>query len=254
MHPQAGELGGDLAAETAVGARDQGDRLRLPGGGAVRPDAYVTDCNIKPIDAATPPPPATTRVRQVRRTRANTIAAVRRQLIDGGYHQLSLERVAVDAGTTRMTIYRQFGTKLGLLEAVADDLADRADVAARVEGAASIADAPAAFVALIGESCRFWGTDPALLRRLVSLAAVDPEAGSLIANRERWRYQHLAQITGRLAVERRISAQFTEPHAVATIAAVTCFPTCDELATRLSIEHASLTPLIRKLLASVIVA
>jgi AcrR family transcriptional regulator len=187
----------------------------------------------------------------VQRTRRDIIAAARQHLVEAGYHRLSLEDVASDAGVTRVTIYRQFTSKLGLLDAVADDLAARAQVVARMQQAASVAEAPAAFRGMVFELCRFWSVDPDLFRRLISLAAVDPQVREVIDARESWRHQQVTAFVRRLADEDRLLPPFDEDRASATVAAATSFPTCDEMARRLDRGIDQLDELITALLAAV---
>jgi AcrR family transcriptional regulator len=188
----------------------------------------------------------------VQRTRQSVVAAVRERLIEAGYHGLSLEQVAEDAGITRVTIYRQFGSKLGLLQAVADDLTERGHAAERLGAAVALRDASAALRSLVAELCRFWDTDPRLFRRMVSLAAVDPEARQVIETRERWRYDGLSTVIGRLAHEGRLRAPYGQDQAIATIVAITSFPACDQIASALGVSFAELPGLLLPLLSAVL--
>jgi len=188
----------------------------------------------------------------VQRTRHRVVTAVRERLIGAGYHGFSLEQVAEDAGITRVTIYRQFGSKLGLLQAVADDLTQRGHASERLGAAAAIPDASKAFRSMVSELCRFWDTDPPLFRRMVSLAAVDPEARQVIETREQWRYDGINALIGRLAAESRLRAPFGEDQAIATIAAVTSFPACDQMASSLDVSFIQLPALLLPLLGAVL--
>src|SRR4051794_26046288 len=96
------------------------------------------------------------RARGARRTKDRIVAAARQHLIAAGYRNLSLEHVAADAEVTRVTIYRRFGNKLGLLDAVAEDLSQRAGLVAGMRAAAAIDDPVAAFTEMVAELCRFW--------------------------------------------------------------------------------------------------
>src|SRR5438876_585864 len=59
-------------------------------------------------------------------TRARIIAAARELLVASeGFSGFTIDAVARQAGVARMTVYYQFGSKLGLLEALFDDLAAR---------------------------------------------------------------------------------------------------------------------------------
>ncbi|HVW40580.1 MAG TPA: helix-turn-helix domain-containing protein [Amycolatopsis sp.] len=177
------------------------------------------------------------RARAAERTRANILAAARQHLIDAGYRNLSLEQVAADAEVTRVTIYRKFGNKLGLLDALAEDLSQRAGLVAAVDAAFAVTDPVAAFTTMVTELCRFWNTDPDLFRRLISLSAVDPEAQQVISSREQWRFDQVARFATRLAEADRLRHPFDTDTAAATIGAATGFTTCDEIATRLHLSH-----------------
>ncbi|MFC6937755.1 TetR/AcrR family transcriptional regulator [Actinomadura yumaensis] len=184
------------------------------------------------------------------RTRRAIVAAARRHLVESGYAGFGMERVAEEAGVTRVTIYRRFGSKLGLLEAVADDLAARSRVVPLLADAEA-GDAAAAFRAMVSGLCAFWGTDPDLFRRLISLAAVDPEAQELLGSRERWRYGRITAFVERLAAAGRVRAPFDALGAAAVVGAVTSFPACDEMAARLGVGFAELDGPLTALLASV---
>jgi AcrR family transcriptional regulator len=188
----------------------------------------------------------------VQRTRTGILTAARRHLVEAGYHRLSMEEVAADAGVTRVTIYRHFGSKLGLLEAVSEDLAERSRIVAGMDEAAGIADPVGAFTAMVTELCRFWTTDPDVFRRLISLAAVDPEARQVIAGREQWRYDRIGAFVRRLDRVDRLHAPFDVPRATAVVGTVTGFPTCDEMATRLRIDLTGVSRLLLPLLAGVV--
>jgi AcrR family transcriptional regulator len=188
----------------------------------------------------------------VQRTRRGILAAARRHLVEAGYHRLSMEEVAADAGVTRVTIYRHFDSKLGLLDAVAEDLAQRAGIVAGMRTATEVADPVGGFTAMVTELCRFWATDPDVFRRLISLAAVDPEAQHVIARREQWRYEQIRAVVRRLDGVDRLRTPFDVRRATAVVGTVTSFPACDEMATRLRANLTDLDQLLLALLASVV--
>jgi AcrR family transcriptional regulator len=188
----------------------------------------------------------------VQRTRRGILAAARRHLVEAGYHRLSMEGVAADAGVTRVTIYRHFDSKLGLLDAIAEDLAQRGRIVTGMRKAAEIPDPGAGFTAMVTELCHFWSTDPDVLRRLISLAAVDPEAQQVIARREQWRYQQISGFVQRLAHIDRLQGAFDVRRATAVVGTVTSFPACDEMATRVGTNLSELDQLLLVLLASVV--
>lgn len=188
----------------------------------------------------------------VQRTRRSILTTARRHLIEAGYHRLSLENVAADAGVTRVTIYRHFDSKLGLLDALGEDLAQQAGLVAGIREAAAVADPMAAFTAMVSELCRFWSTDPEVFRRLISLSAVDPEAQHVIVNRERWRYEQIRIFVQRMAHADRLQAPFDVHQATAIVGTVTSFPSCDEIATQLRTDLTKLSQTLLPLLTSVV--
>src|SRR4029453_17519217 len=100
-------------------------------------------------------------------------AAARFLREEGGISAFSLESVAKAAGVTRLTVYNQFGSRPGLLEAVFDDIARRGRLA-RLNDAMAMADPWNGLDKLIEIFCDFWNGDPAL-GRLHDPAAPDPE-------------------------------------------------------------------------------
>ncbi|WP_051581290.1 TetR/AcrR family transcriptional regulator [Pseudonocardia acaciae] len=188
----------------------------------------------------------------VLRNRASILASARRHLVETGFHRLGLEQVAADAGVTRATIYRQFTNKLGLLDALAEDLAARSGLVPRMAAALATPDPAAALVAMAAELCRFWGTDPDVFRRLIGLAAVDPEAHRVLSGREQWRYRQVATLVTRLDAAGRLRPEINQEHAVAAIGAVTGFPACDELAARAGLDHDRIDRLVLALLGGIV--
>ena len=192
------------------------------------------------------------RARGAERTRNNILVAARQHLIAAGYRNLSLEQVAADAEVTRVTIYRKFGNKLGLLDAVAENLSRRSGLVGGMHAAAAIDDPVAAFNEMVSQLCRFWSTDPDLFRRLISLSAGDPEAHQVISSREQWRFEQVALFVTRLAAADRLRRPFDTDTATATVGATTSFTTCDEIATRLHLSHDQLDDLLLALLHGVV--
>ena len=192
------------------------------------------------------------RARGAERTRTNILAAARQHLIAAGYRNLSLEQVAADADVTRVTIYRKFGNKLGLLDAVAEDLSQQAGLVAGMHAAATLDDPVAAFREMVSELCRFWSTDPDLFRRLISLSAGDPEAHQVISSREQWRFDQATLFVTRLAEADRLRRPFDTDTAAAAVGATTSFTTCDEIAIRLHLSHDQLDKLLLALLHGVV--
>ena len=74
-------------------------------------------------------------------TRARLVAAALAILGEPGGHLLSLDAVARAAGVTRLTVYNQFGSRNGLLEAAFDAIAERGNLASLAEAMAIASNA-----------------------------------------------------------------------------------------------------------------
>jgi AcrR family transcriptional regulator len=130
-------------------------------------------------------------------TRVRIINAARELLAESsGFSGFSIDAVARQADVARMTVYHQFGSKIGLLEALSDSLATHG-------GMEHLADAfrrPEPLDALdeyITVFSRFWDSDRLVTRRLRALAALDPDFEHVIRARDEWRRQGLRVIVQR---------------------------------------------------------
>ena len=192
------------------------------------------------------------RADQVGNTRARILAAARETIVVTGYHAASLEQVATAAGVTRVTVYRQYGNKQGLLEALVDDLAARSQVVAIADAADEESHALRALSGLIAALGRLWSLDPALMRRFVGLAAVDPDVALVIASRESWRRERVRTVTERLVGQHLIRLPFNLSTAAASIEAVTGFTCHDTITEQTGLDGDRLDDVVVNLLSSVV--
>ncbi|MGO8948426.1 MAG: TetR/AcrR family transcriptional regulator [Ktedonobacterales bacterium] len=122
-------------------------------------------------------------------TRARIVEAARTILVTAEtYANFSIDAVARQADVARMTVYHQFGSKLGLLEALCDSLAASGGMEhlAAVFRSSDLRDALDLYIAAFS---RFWGTDRKVIRRLNAFALFDPDFGAVIqARNERRRH------------------------------------------------------------------
>lgn len=132
---------------------------------------------------------------QTRLRIAAAAAAVLRAKGAGGF---SLESVAQAAGVTRLTVYNQFGSRRGLLEAVFDDRAAQGGLFRLAEAMAD-ADPLAALGRLVEIFCGFWNSDRGSLGSLHAAASADPEFQASLRERNERRRKALSVLVGRLA-------------------------------------------------------
>ena len=116
---------------------------------------------------------------------------------DGGLVSFSLDSVAKAAGVTRLTVYNQFGSRRGLLEAVFDDIAARGRLATIPE-ALSLPDPSEGLDAIIDRFCEFWSSDEAIAR-LHDAMATDAEFAIALTQRNERRRKLLQALMKRLA-------------------------------------------------------
>jgi AcrR family transcriptional regulator len=131
-------------------------------------------------------------------TRSRIVAAARAMLgEDDSAPTFSLDAIARRAGTTRLTIYNQFASRRGLLEAVFDDMA-------RDGG---LFELPSVFVEPdVGEAirhfvsvfCKFWSMRHKPMPRLLALARLDDEFAESFRQRIERRRTALAVLVRRL--------------------------------------------------------
>jgi len=149
-------------------------------------------------------------------TRTRILAAARALLMaPDGYSRFSIETVARQADVARMTVYHQFGSKLGLLEGLCDSLASSGGM----EQLASAFRQPEPLAALnqyIEIFGRFWEVDRLVMRRLRALAALDPDFEQVIRTRDGWRRKGVHVLTQRI-VEKQMPSSGTIPDEVCNI-------------------------------------
>jgi AcrR family transcriptional regulator len=158
---------------------------------------------------------------QVDANRRRVLDAARELLGDAtAYTGFTVDAVARRADVARATVYYQFGSKTGLLEALCDDLAERGGME-RLADADAFAEADAAraldrFIAAFG---RFWSADREVTRRLRALARLDPEVAGVIEARDERKRAGLRVLAGEKSDE-----------SVRVLDALTSFETFDALA------------------------
>ena len=146
-------------------------------------------------------------------------AAARVLREDASISSFSLDGVAKAAGVTRLTVYNQFGSRRGLLEAVFDEIARQGGLEA-IAGAMAMADPHAALDRLVEIFCGFWKHDPAI-GRLHEAMAIDPEFATALIERNERRRKGLTVLVERIAG--KTATRRARQDAVDTIFALTSY-------------------------------
>lgn len=160
-------------------------------------------------------------------TRARIIQAAR-ELIAGseGFTVFSMEAVARQANVARMTVYHQFGSKVGLLEALCDTLASSGGME-QLADAFRRADPRDALDQYITVFAHFWESDRLVLRRLRGLAALDPDFGQVIRARDERRREGLGVLVRRIVGQSQSEARALDEvvNMLYTLTSFECFET-----------------------------
>src|SRR5215831_11610259 len=116
-------------------------------------------------------------------TRARILDAVRELLGDDATRELTMEGVARRADVSRLTIYYQFGSRAGLLEALFDHLASRGNMQ-RMTEVFQAATPAQAVEKMVRTFVGFWSVDPSVMRRLRAMAVLDHEINEGVRARD----------------------------------------------------------------------
>ena len=101
-----------------------------------------------------------------------------------------------------MTVYYQFHSRAELLDALFDELVERGDLVAGIAGALEETDALVVVDRLVDAFCALWSAEPLAMRRLRSLASVDPSLEADLRARDDRR-----RVAVRMAVDRLTAAR-----------------------------------------------
>jgi AcrR family transcriptional regulator len=135
---------------------------------------------------------------QIDESRRRVLDAARDLLAEAStYTAFTVDAVARQAGVARATVYYQFGSKTGLLEALCDDLAESGQMG-ELQYAFANPDPYDALASFVTAFARFWAADRLVMRRLRALAALDPDVQAVIAARDNRRHHGLSVLIDRL--------------------------------------------------------
>ena len=137
-----------------------------------------------------------------------------------GIAAFTIDAVASQAGVARMTIYYQFTSKTGLIEAVFDSLAIVRIGVPRLVSALDAADPAETLGEFVGTFAAAWQEDRVVIHRLQGLAALDPEFSDVWHTRERRRREGMRQIASRVAAGRAMPPALDVDAATAALYAI----------------------------------
>lgn len=130
-------------------------------------------------------------------TRLRIIEAARVCLTETPLLAVSLERIAIAAGVARRTIYTVFGSRLGLFEAIEQDIYRRGGFAEIQDAFNTHDDARQILELMLPAGLRLHLREEAVLRALFLQALIDPDAATLTQRMNEGRIggmRHLANL------------------------------------------------------------
>src|SRR4051812_14627221 len=171
-------------------------------------------------------------------SRAKVLAAVHELLAGGTFHTSTVEDVADRAGVSRATIYQQFGSRLGLVDAMCETFDANPELLALRAAVGDLAP-PAALDAFVAHAAAFWSSEEMVLSQLYGVAAVDPAAAALV---ERQRSDRRSELERLLA---RLRPQDME-RALALLLVLTSFESYVELRRHAGLAHGEVVRLLQE--------
>lgn len=139
---------------------------------------------------------------------------------------VSMESIAQRAGVARMTVYYQFHSKSGLLDALMDRMAARAGMA-RLRFAFMEPDQEQALRRLFETFVHFWSTERVPIRRLRAMAVVDPREGGGARGRDARRREAVTNLLRKFGDRPDLSA---DPTLVDLVTMLASFEAYEQLA------------------------
>jgi len=131
-------------------------------------------------------------------TRTRIMRASRRLLTGGkDLPAFSLDAVAREAGVTRLTVYNQFESKRGLVEAVFDDIAERGGLF-ELRSVLADPDAMSCLRRVVAVFCRFWASHDRALAKLAGMTKLDRDIAASLKQRTERRRGVLTVLVKRL--------------------------------------------------------
>jgi AcrR family transcriptional regulator len=180
------------------------------------------------------------RARASERTRARILQAAGELLTPRAKAQeFSLDAVA------RMTVYYQFASKGGLLEALFDSFAAGGKIGQLIGVAFQRPDPLDALEQLVAAFAAFFEKSRAPIRRVRAMAVLDPELERAVAGRDARRREAMRAMVARLAAAHKLPAGATE-EVIDALHVLTSFETFDALAGRRK-TFQDVVPLVQRL-------
>jgi AcrR family transcriptional regulator len=171
------------------------------------------------------------------KTRQRILNAARKLLLAEDLSEFTMEGVAREADVSRLTVYYQFQSKAGLLEALYNYIARRGHMERLAEVFGKGGDPRKTLREFIEVFVGFWASDRPVIRRLHGLGAIDAEIGSGLRQRNERRRKGLSVIVDRYCRANPPQKALQRVEAIDTLHMLTSFESFDALANGRSVEE-----------------
>jgi AcrR family transcriptional regulator len=161
-------------------------------------------------------------------TRRRIIEVTRELLARAPLENVSLPAIATGADVARSTVYAIFGSREGLMVAVAEDLLERGGFA-RIGQALRGPDVVRAFETSMAVAMELYSQEEPVGQALLSLAAVDRDAQSAAARLNLGRAQGMRRLAERMREQRVLRDDVTVEEAADVLWVITSFETYAQL-------------------------
>jgi len=133
-------------------------------------------------------------------TRARIVEAARKLLLAEDFREFTMDAVAKAADVSRLTVYYQFKSKAGLLEALYDTIA-RSGHLQRIRDVFRYGNVALHKIhQFIEVFVQFWASERDVIRRLHGLGAIDPEIGKGLRERNERRRRALKVLVDQYSI------------------------------------------------------
>ncbi|HWJ54101.1 MAG TPA: TetR/AcrR family transcriptional regulator [Propionibacteriaceae bacterium] len=161
-------------------------------------------------------------------TRQRIIEAARQVLTTQPFHGFNISEVADLARVVRSTIYTVFGSREGLLRAVAQDMSERGGWE-RMREAFRDPDAWQAVRRNLEEGTRMIASEHSVALAITVLAAVDPDAAVVAAEMDEVRLRGVRSLARRLGEQGYLRPELSQEEAVDILWVLTSWNTFNQL-------------------------
>lgn len=165
-------------------------------------------------------------------TRRRILLVATERMTASGFHPVPIEEIAALAGTTRPTVYRHFGSKVGLFEAVAWNVLATAGFG-RLDEARRIDDPLMALREFLRANCRMFAEMGAALSMALDAARSEPEIAQVLeVTYFGRRIESLDHLAGRLIDVGAARSDWTKAQIVDALIVLTNVETFESLSSR----------------------